>query len=184
MQDNEIVREWSHVEQWLLDEARQCVRRDRMPTSLALTFHGGRTSLLVETPTFCIEDADAVTDVLCRVLPPLLADQILVMWPGSYRREGHGDQPVVHVLRALLGVRDEGWRHLIHPLPFDHPAADVVAIECEPTDPWAARVQQVFDPATGDLPMVSTTPPATEDIRIAVPPDSPLIDALPAFGAA
>lgn len=181
MDHQPMIRNWDEAEQWLPTEARGCMRRGRLPASMAVAFHERRTSMMIETPEFRIDTADAITDVLCRTLAALQADQILVVLPGAYALDPHGDE-VLCALRALLGVRDRGWRHLLYPLLFDDPTANIAAIAVEPTDPWTARIRQVFDPATADLPFVSTVPPADDGFLIAAPPDSPFAEVVAAHG--
>lgn len=45
------------------------------------------------------------------------------------------DGAMLVTLEALLGVRDDGWRHLAHPLPFDTPGVEIEAVELDPSDP-------------------------------------------------
>jgi hypothetical protein len=143
MDTQPLVTRWSEVESWLHAEAGEVTRRRTLPASAALAFHGGQLSTVVETPTFCVEDAELITDELCRFLPQLHADQLLVIWPGAYELdEGDG---TLWVMRATLGDRDHGWRTLLYPLPFD--GRDVIngPVEIDPIDPYTARIRGLFD---------------------------------------
>lgn len=144
MSDQPLITRWSDVDSWLQAEARQCTRLHVLPASVAFAFHHGRLSVVVETPPFCIEDADLITDELVRFLPQLHADQLLVMSPGAYEPD-EADAGTLWVLRAHIGERGKPWRTVLHLLPFEDPHMAVEPVEIEPPDPWSARIRRLFD---------------------------------------
>ena len=144
MDEQELIERWSDVESWLLQEAHDLTRRRCLPATAAFTFHGGRASTIVTTPTFCAEDAELITDELCRFLPQLRADQLLVMWPATFGVEPDG-MPSLWLLKAQLGDRAHGWRTLLYPLPFDRGDIPIEPVEAEVADAHDARIQGLFD---------------------------------------
>lgn len=175
-----LIDRWSDAETWLRTEARHCTIRRELPASVAFAFHDGQASALIETPTFSVEDADLITDELCRFLPQLNADQLLVMGPGAYDLEQ--DAGTLWVLRAHLGDRDDGWRTLLHPLPFDQPDMATEPIEIEPPDPWSARIHGIFDIPVESIHESAVFTPVDDRFLVAVHPDGPLAAMARLFG--
>ena len=180
MDEQPLIDRWSEAETWLRTEARYCTVHRKLPASVAFAFHDGQASALIETPAFSVEDADLITDELCRFLPQLQADQLLVMGPGAYDLEQ--DAGTLWVLRAHLGDRDDGWRTLLHPLPFDQPDMATEPIEIEPPDPWSARIHRIFDIPVKPIHDSALVTPSDDRFMVAVHPDGPLAEMEPLFG--
>ncbi len=176
MSEQPLIRSWDEVEAWLLREARGCLHRPSLPASFAIAFHDRRASLVIETPTIRVEDAELITAELCRFLRPLNADQLLVVHPGAYTLDGdRGGEQTLWTLRAMLGVRGDGWRTLHYPLPFDRPDLGTGPVAFDPHDPWSPRIRAVLDdqpPAPTGVAMV--LPVDEERFTVALCPDSPL----------
>jgi hypothetical protein len=98
-----MIEEWSDVKRWLRAEATNCTRRPALPASVAIAFHAGRVSAIVETSTFCVEDANLITDELCR-------------FPWSARIRGLFDArvPPIHD-SALITPCDDRFVVFFHP---------------------------------------------------------------------
>lgn len=174
------ITDWNDVERWLRQEARECVRDRALPSSIAFAFHGGALSAVIETPMFCEEDADLITDELCRFLPQLQADQLLVIWPGAYPDRGDHTR-LLCVLKAHLGERDHGWRTLLHPLPFDHPDLVLDPVEIDPPDPWSQRIRELFDVQVPPIHDHAIATPADSRFTVAIAPDGIYRDATTMF---
>ena len=163
-----LIDRWSDAETWLRTEARHCTIRRELPASVAFAFHEGQASALIETPTFSVEDADLITD------------QLLVMGPGAYDLEQ--DAGTLWVLRAHLGDRDDGWRTLLHPWPFDQTDMAPEPIEIEPPDRWSARIHGIFDIPVEPIHASAVLTPIDDRVMIAVHPDGPLAAMAQLFG--
>ena len=166
---------WSRVDE-LIDELRSnAVAGDALPESLAVTFHAGRLSAMLATPPFVIEDADLITDELCRFLPPLQASEIVVVWPACYELDG-GE--VWHAMTVHLWQRRTAERMTTRlvPVPIGG-SPEGPSFEIDPPDPWSQRLAAALR-RSPDLPAIMDTrfPPGFD---VAIPPSSQLNGAVP-----
>ena len=177
MNEDPMIMNWDDVEQWLLDQARTHARLHRAPASRAIAFHEGRTSMVVETPELCGTDADAATDVLCRILPTLLPDQVLVMCHGRVPTGPDVRHRDPHPARAdgrprpglaptwCTRCRSASRRSTSRRSPSSPPSRGWAA---------SARCSTQRRPTCRRLPLGHR---ATTSSTVAVPPDSPFADA-------
>jgi hypothetical protein len=180
MNQQPLTPTWDGVESWLAAEAQEFTRERKLPASAAFAFHGGRLSALVETPMFCVEDAEMITDELCRFLPQLHADQLLIIWPGAYDLDE--DDAKLWVMKANLGDRDRGWRTLLYPLPFDGRQWFIGPVEIDPIDPYTARIRGLFEVPVPPIHDTTLITPSDDRFTVYFHPDGPYASGAPLFG--
>jgi len=132
---------WSRVDELLDDVRSAAVEADTLPESLALIFHEGRLTAVLETPPFVAEDADRITRVLCRFLPSTMADQIAVVWPAGYQAGGE----TLWAMKVHLWERTKPSRMRTRIIPVSiKGSVDGPSFEIKPPDPWSRRLAKAL----------------------------------------
>jgi hypothetical protein len=166
---------WAGVDELLEELRSSAVEADALPESMALIFHGGRFSAVLRTPPFVLEDADVVTDELCRFLPSVGADGIAVVWPARYEDD---DGTVLIAMKVLLWERARPAAATTRIVPLAVAGSpDGPSVDLPPPDPWSRRLAA----ALGSPPEI----PGILDARfrpgfeLFVAPSGPLAAAVP-----
>ena len=134
--------DWNEVE-CLLDEVRiRAIREDVLPMTLVAVFHSGEPAALLELPPFTIEDADAITDELCRFLPTIYPHQLVFTRPAIH--DDLDPRGRLHAMQVLLWERDLPPRYRLVPVPI-RGGVDGPPFAVEGPDPWMRRLVEALD---------------------------------------
>lgn len=180
----DLIQSWDDLDSWIKELAEENVRAGGLPPSMAVSFVGDRPDVLVETPTFVAEEADAITDQLIDLFGVLRPERLAVSWPNRFEDPDNGDVYFAVRLHTARQTGPSAWRWCTRLLPYLW-HADTDEFEWgppfelhNPPDPQSRRLRRLYKPATHHRLLAHGVLELPEDDRwlVAVHPDSHTFD--------
>lgn len=182
----DLIQSWNDLDPWIQELAGEEIRAGALPPSMAVSFVGDRPDVIVETPTFVAEEADAITDQLINLFGVLRPERLAVCWPNRFEDPQNGDVYFAVRLHTAWQTGPSVWKWCTRVLPYVH-HADTGEVEWgppfeleNPPDPQSRRLRRLYRPATHHRLLARGWLELPEDDRwfVATHPDSRTFDEL------